>query len=308
VDFFEVFRLSEPMSWPRELDVVVGERRIRVRDAGDPEGTPVVFFHGLGDSRLDLRLGEPLAEQLQVRLVSFDRPGYGNSTAAEFGLLSVARDIEAVADQLHVERFAVLGQSAGSRFALAAAVALGERVTCAGCASGSGPVREVGNAMDELDRTDQAAYELLPHDPAAAARVYAAAFEPLARTIAEGDDDDVVAAFEALLSAADLALLADPLIRADAVANARESVRQGVNGMAWDAVSWLASWPFTVRDVTCPVHLWYGSQDTTPLTHAAWLAENLPQAVLRVWPGEGHLAYKRHLDEMWTGLGACHRA
>jgi alpha-beta hydrolase superfamily lysophospholipase len=84
----------------REFDVAVGERRIRVRDAGDPEGTPVLFFHGLGDSRLDLRLSEPLAEQLKMRLVSFDRPGYGSSTPAEFDLLSIARDTEAVADRL----------------------------------------------------------------------------------------------------------------------------------------------------------------------------------------------------------------
>lgn len=290
------------MSWPRELDVVVGKRRVRVRDAGDPEGTPVVFFHGLGDSRLDLRLGEPLAKLSRVRLVSFDRPGYGSSTPAQFGLLSVARDTAAVADELRVGRFAVFGQSAGSRFALAAAAVLGDRVTGVGCASGSGPVQDVPNAMEEFDRTDLEASELLPDEPAAAAKVYAAAFEPLARTIAEGDDGDVVTAFEAILSPADLALLADPLTRADAVANARESMRQGVGGMAWDAVSWLVPWPFTAGDVTCPVHLWYGSHDTTPLAHATWLAENLPRSVLRVWPGEGHLAYKRHLEEIWTAL------
>ncbi len=109
------------------FDVVVGvgERRIRIRDAGDPEGASVLFVHGLGDSRLDLRYSEALARELKVRLVSFDRPGYGGSTPAECGLLSVARDIEAVADQLHIERVALFGHSAGSRFALAAAAALG---------------------------------------------------------------------------------------------------------------------------------------------------------------------------------------
>jgi pimeloyl-ACP methyl ester carboxylesterase len=286
----------------REFDVVVGKRRIQVRDAGDPAGTPVLFLHGLGDSRLDVRFAEPLATQRQVRLVSFDRPGYGASTPAEFGLLSVARDIEAVADQRHIERFAVFGQSAGSRFALAAAAALGDRVTCVGCASGSGPIHEVPGAFDDLDRTDRMAYEVLPDNQTAAARVYEAAFQPMARMIAEGDDDDVVAAFESMLAPADLTLLADPLIRAEAVANARESMRQGVVGMAWDAVSWLAPWFFAAEDVRCPVRLWYGSDDTTPLDHGEWLADHLPRANLTMWPGEGHLAYKRHLEEMWTDL------
>jgi pimeloyl-ACP methyl ester carboxylesterase len=282
----------------REFDVAVGERRIRVRDAGDPEGTPVLFFHGLGDSRLDLRLSEPLAEQIKMRLVSFDRPGYGSSTPAEFDLLSIARDTEAVADRLRIERFAVFGQSAGSRFALAAAATLGDRVRCAGCASGTGPIHQVPGALNELDGIDTLAYALLPDDRAAAANVYAAAFEPMARTISEGDDHDVVAAFEAMLAPADSALLADPLIRADAVENARESLRQGVMGMAWDAVSWLVPWPFGADDVTCPVQLWYGSDDTIPLAHGEWLADHLPRARLTVWPGEGHLAYKRHLQEI----------
>jgi pimeloyl-ACP methyl ester carboxylesterase len=285
-----------------ELDVVVGNRRIRVRDAGDREGTPVLFLHGLGDSRLDLRFSDPLAVQHHVRLVSFDRPGYGASTPTEFGLLSVARDVEAVVDQLDIERFAVFGQSAGSRFALAAAAALRDRVRYVGCASGSGPIRAVPGALDELDGTDRVAYELLADNPAAAARHYETAFEPMARMIAEGDDDDVVAAFESMLSPADLTLLADPLIRAEAVVNAREATRQGVVGMAWDAVSWLVPWFFAPKDVTCPVQLWYGSHDTTPVAHGAWLAYHLPWAQLTVWPGEGHLAYKRHLEEIWAVL------
>ncbi len=94
---------------------------------------------------------------------------------------------------------------------------------CVGCASGAGPIREVPGAFDELDGTDRVAYELLPDDLEAAARVYEAAFEPMARRITDGDDDAVVAAFESMLSASDMALLEDPLIRADAVANARES-------------------------------------------------------------------------------------
>ena len=129
-----------------------------------------------------------------------------------------------------------------------------------------------------------------------------AAFEPMASMIADGDDDDVVAAFESMLSPEDLTLLADPRLRAEAVVNARESIRQGVEGMAWDAVSWLVPWFFAAADVTCPVQLWYGSDDTTPVAHGEWLADHLPRARLTVWPGEGHLGYKRHLEEIWTVL------
>jgi pimeloyl-ACP methyl ester carboxylesterase len=88
-----------------------------------------VFFHGTPSSRLDLHLAEPMAQQRGVRLVLFDRPGYGGSTRAPFSLRSIAGDVAVVADRLRLERFAAFGQSAGSRFALATAAMLGERVT-----------------------------------------------------------------------------------------------------------------------------------------------------------------------------------
>ena len=112
----------------KETDVVRDGRVLRVRDAGDPLGSVVMYFHGTPGSRMDLSFGEQVAAEHGVRLVSFDRPGYGGSTPASFGLASIARDAQAVADQLGVDHFATLGQSGGGPFALAAAVVLGGRV------------------------------------------------------------------------------------------------------------------------------------------------------------------------------------
>jgi pimeloyl-ACP methyl ester carboxylesterase len=287
---------------PHELDVVDGERRIRVRVAGDPDGCAVVFFHGTPSSRLDLAAGESEGARRGVRLVAFDRPGYGCSTPGAFGLTSVARDVEVVVDRLGIHRFAAFGQSAGGRYALATAAALGDRVACVGCASGHGPVGAVPGSLENLDEPDKAAYALLPDDPVGAATVFAAGFEPLVRLVAEADDDEVVAAFEPMLAPADVALLTDREIRAAAAANVRESLRQGAEGAGWDIVTWISPWDFDVGDVCCPVLLWYGEQDTTPLANATWLRDNLPAADLMLWPGEGHLAYKSHLGEIFDAL------
>ncbi len=72
-----------------------------------------MYFHGTPTSRLDLCFGEQLAAERGVRLVSFDRRGYGGSTPAPFGLASIGADAHAVADELGVARFAVLGLSGG---------------------------------------------------------------------------------------------------------------------------------------------------------------------------------------------------
>lgn len=281
-----------------EFKVPVGGRFIQVRDAGDRNGAAVVFFHGQPSARLDLHLAEPLAEQRGVRLVSFDRPGYGGSTPAPFSLRSVARDVEVIADRLRLDGFAVFGQSAGSRFALVTAAVLGERVTRVGVAAGQlrpGP-------PDDMDDDDRAAYALLPDDPAGATRVMAGWVDPLVRLVQSGADDDAIVSFmEPRLLPVDGALLRDPETRAGAVANLRESLRQSGEGVGWDGVTWLASWGIDVSVIRCPVFIWFGDQDE-PLADATWLSDHVADPRVVIWPGEGHLAYKPHLPEILEAL------
>lgn len=59
----------------REMEIGRGGRVLRVREAGEPDGTVVMYFHGTPGSRLDLCFGEQLAAERGVRLISFDRPG-----------------------------------------------------------------------------------------------------------------------------------------------------------------------------------------------------------------------------------------
>jgi pimeloyl-ACP methyl ester carboxylesterase len=226
----------------RELEVRRGGRVVRVRDAGDPDGAVVVYFHGTPGSRLDLCFGEQLAAGLGVRLVSFDRPGYGGSAPALFGLASIAADAHAVADGLGVARFATLGMSGGGPGALAAAAVPGGRVTRAGIASGAGPFELVPGAAGELDDDDRRAVSLLPDDPAAAASVFAAGFEPLAELARVAGGTGVVPAFEKLLSARDRELLADQRYASAFAATMHEALRQGTSGAGWDNVSWIGRW------------------------------------------------------------------
>ena len=141
----------------REIEVDRGGRALCARDEGDPSGPVVMYFHGTPGSRLDLSCDEQAVTDSGVRLVSFDRPGYGGSTPAPFGLASVAADAHAVADALGVARFATLGMSGGGPAALAAATVPGGRVSRVGVASGAGPFQHVPGALEALDDGDRAA-------------------------------------------------------------------------------------------------------------------------------------------------------
>lgn len=286
----------------RESEIDRGNRTLRARDVGDPDGAVVMYFHGTPGSRLDLGFGEQLAAERGIRLVSFDRPGYGGSTPAPFGLASIAADAHAVADALGVHRFATLGMSGGGPAALAAAAVPGGRVSCVGVASGTGPFQRVPGALDSLDDDDRRAVALLPAEPAAAAAVFAAGFEPLAE-LSQAAGSGIVSAFAELMSARDRELLRDHRYATALAGTMREALRPGTRGGGWDNVSWVGEWDIDLNAVGCPVLLWYGKDDPlVPLAHGLWLSGQLPQARLVVRDGEGHLGICEHLGEMLGAL------
>ncbi len=105
-------------------------RHLGYAEYGDPSGSPLLYFHGGGSSRLEPAYADRYARCLGIRLVSMDRPGYGRSTpmtAANW--YSVGRDALALADALSISTFSVAGLSAGAPFALHLAHSTPVRVT-----------------------------------------------------------------------------------------------------------------------------------------------------------------------------------
>ena len=278
-------------------EVWVANRLVVVRDVGDPDGVPVVYFHGTPGSRLDVAFGDAVARTVGARVVSFDRPGYGGSAPAAFGLARIASDAEAVADLLGLERFATFGWSGGGPFALATAAVLGDRVVRVGVASGPGPFQEMPGALQALGETDFRALSLLPAEPARAAQEFCLGSEIM---LAVRDDEQALTmGMEALLGEADADVFADPVLRHHLFVMINEGLRQGITGGGWDNVAWVGPWDVDLNDVRCPVHLWYGESDQmVPLAHGRWLASHLGQADLVTFAGEGHLGPMRHWREL----------
>jgi pimeloyl-ACP methyl ester carboxylesterase len=96
-------------------------RRLAYRDRGDPAATPIVSHHGTPGSRLDRHPDEDaILAELGVRMIAYDRPGYGESDPQPGRrVVDAAGDVSAVADHLGIERFAVVGTSGGGPHALA---------------------------------------------------------------------------------------------------------------------------------------------------------------------------------------------
>ena len=117
-------------------------RRLAFTEYGSPGGFPIIYLHGAIGSPLK-RNGElDLAtDELGLRLIFVQRPGFGDSDQQPGRtLLLFPADLEQLANALGVERFGVVGVSAGGPYAVACARRLPKRITAAAAVSSLSPL------------------------------------------------------------------------------------------------------------------------------------------------------------------------
>ncbi|MFN2465459.1 MAG: alpha/beta fold hydrolase [Candidatus Dormibacteria bacterium] len=237
---------------------------------GSRAGTPVFHLHGspgsrlLGRRRIENDL-EGLLVELDVRLITYDRPGYGRSDRLRgHTVADGVADVLAIADALGVDHFAVDGVSAGAPYALAVAALAPDRVGRVTCVAPLGPRELMGEALWSKDQ-DPLVQELIGWVLEGEAR----AEEMLAR-----EDAEARAGLK----------VDDPLDAADFEAN-----RNGVLGWVDDEIALLKPWGFELVSVTAPVQAWYDPNDTAlPPQHPAWIAHNIHGAEMVVTGSLGH--------------------
>ena len=222
--------------------------------------------------------------------MTFDRPGFGGSDRREGRtVLDTAADVAALADGLGIDRFGVVGVSAGGGHALGCAVALGERVSLVAVASMPGPLDEVPGAWDALDRRQRPAADTSREDPGRAARGverYTHRLLDDPTTFLGGGTPD------------DRALLADPRTGGMLRADVAEALRPGAAGMADDLVALWMPWGFRIADVPSGARVWHGAQDTRGEPPFRYLSAALPGCEAEVWPEGGHYGVLRHWPEV----------
>lgn len=262
-------------------------RRLAYEVWGDPGGWPVFLLHGTPGSRLAARPDEVTLGRLGVRLVTYDRPGYGLSDPQPGRRVAfAARDVAALADELGLERFSVAGGSGGGPHALACAALLPDRVVRAAALVSPAPYGPHGpkwfTGMAELN-----VYEFR-----AALRGRDALSSALAPEAAKIRKDPRVF-IDAL--AADLApserqsVAVGGRLREMMIANFNEALRTSIDGWLDDALAFVAPWGFRPAAISVPVRLWCGADDTlVPAEHARRLRDEIPDATLEVRQDVGH--------------------
>jgi pimeloyl-ACP methyl ester carboxylesterase len=93
------------------------------------EGPPIVLLHGLSATRRNVVQGSRHLVKRGYRLIAYDARGHGaSSPASTYDYAALVDDLEAVLEQLQLERSALVGSSMGAATALAFALEHPERV------------------------------------------------------------------------------------------------------------------------------------------------------------------------------------
>ncbi len=274
-------------------------RKLGFAEYGNPEGTPVMFFHG----GMSCRLGaEGLAEKGQelgqsVRIVAPDRPGIGLSDyQPERTLLDWPDDVVQLADTLGLGQFAVMGVSAGGPHAIACAHKIAERITHAVIGSCGGPF-DIPGIQKGMDRMNQTLFFLARRIPFLARLM-------LNQTVALAKRDPArygQQMAKSMTAVADRTLfLETPEMGPRGAAEVIENHRQGPQGELHEMSMLGHAWNIPLQEITVPVHLWHGEDDASaPVAMGRYVANAIPTCQARFMHGEGHLSVAiKYMDEM----------
>src|SRR2546421_3327181 len=125
-------------------------RDLCVEIAGPGARWPVLVHHGTPSSRHSYVRWIEDAAARDIKLIGYDRPGYGGSSPQPGrSVADCAGDVQAIADALGIERLAVWGLSGGGPHALACAALLPELVVASGLVASVAPWQAPG--LDYFD-------------------------------------------------------------------------------------------------------------------------------------------------------------
>ena len=264
-------------------------RVLAVQESGDPAGSPVLVHNGTPMSRHLYGPNAADAAEQGLRLISYDRPGYGGSTPQPGrAVADCAADVRAICAALEIGKLAMWGLSGGGPRVLACAALLPDLVTAAAALASFAPYDAEGlDWFEGLRAAD--AYRLALTDPdAVRADLDDARKEELAMA------GSLAELWAPSLSAADAAVLTGELAEFIVRTN-HEALAPGTQGWWDDSYGLIRPWGFELADISVPVLLLHGRQDKfVPFAHGQWLATHIPDVEARLLDDDGHLTLQEH--------------
>lgn len=263
---------------PSQFVDIGGGVTVHLRDEGPKDAPAIILLHG---SNADLHTWEPWASVLKGthRVIRFDQVGHGLTgpdPAHDYSRENYIEDILQVADKLGLERFIIGGNSMGGKHALAFAVAHPERVAGLILVDASGgPMLETKADTDREDAGGGNIGFTIARTPGLNRLVEQITPRSLIAQSLEQSVSVKSVASEAAVTRY-WELLRYP-------GNRRATLRRFSHPYEPLSEAELAA-------ITAPTLILWGEEDRLiPLAAGQWLAQTIPSAALKSYPGIGHL-------------------
>jgi pimeloyl-ACP methyl ester carboxylesterase len=262
-------------------------RELRISEAGQSDGVPILVHHGTPGSRLLNPLNVEDAQSRGIRLISYERPGYGGSSPHPGRTVAdAAKDVATIAKHLGLDRLFVWGVSGGGPHALACAALLPDLVVATAALASPAPYPADGldwfagmgkDNIDEFNAALEGKDMLVDY------------IEAQAPGMLNADPNTLVKALRSLLCQPDVEVLTEEFA-GFLLKSIREGIEARRNGWVDDDIAFTTPWGFELDQIRIPVLLMHGEQDQmVPISHGKWLASRITNVVARLLADDGHL-------------------
>ncbi len=141
----------QSVNQPEDLEIQTSSIRLVAKCWGNPDGLPVLAFHGWLDNAATFDNLAPLLPEL--RILSLDLPGHGHSdhrpSGSAYYFIDMVMDVIEAADVLGLESFSLLGHSMGAGVATYLAGTLQEKIDNVILIEGIGSIVQKPEKMPE---------------------------------------------------------------------------------------------------------------------------------------------------------------
>ncbi|HEX8344459.1 MAG TPA: alpha/beta hydrolase [Actinoplanes sp.] len=295
------------MSLERAIhEVKAGDRILSYEIAGPADGMPVFLLHGTPGSSSGPRPRNIVLHRLGVKLVSYDRPGYGRSRRQPGRrVVDAAADVRLIAEHARIKRYAVVGRSGGGPHALAVAARNPDQVVAAAVlvslAPATAPDLDWYSGMAEYNTHGYAADEVQQGQDGDVSTVVERIRVRAERI--QRDPQALVSDLCEVMRSSDRRIVKDVGIGPLLTKTYAEALRDGPYGWIDDALAFRSNWGFEPSEIRVPVCFWHGEDDNfSPVAHTRWLADRVPHSQIQLQSGTAHFGALEILPKMLDWL------
>tara|TARA_R110002072_G_scaffold74671_21_gene176714 strand:- start:616 stop:1503 length:888 start_codon:yes stop_codon:yes gene_type:complete len=278
--------------------ILKDKRMLGFAEFGNHDGYPIIYCHGSQSSRLEMHYDISFATGLDLRIICIDRPGHGISDFNSSGsILDFAKDVKQLLDHLKIERFSVVGMSAGAPFALGITYLFPDSIYKVSIISGFAPLNK--QSKKHLSKEVKMMLGLAKSFPFLLKMLLKVQMKQLNK-----NPKKALKGFLKIMGQPDQEILKNESVLEVIENMFIEAFRNGSEGVAYEISNLLVrDWGFKLNEIEAPLTFWQGKKDNNvPFQWAEMMQKEINNSKLKLFPEDGHLLIFNHAREIFSDL------